>query len=519
MTKNLKMLIEGLEILDVRGDLSVPVTGITYDSRNAGKGDLFVALKGTRQDGGLFVLDAASRGAGAAVGEDTLENGAIPTFVRVRDSRKALAVLAGNFFDHPSRDLRLVGVTGTSGKTTTTLLLESILAAGNESVGVLGTLAYRWAGKTVPAPMTTPHSLDLQKMFAEMRKDRVSTVVMEVSSHALALGRVAGCSFQAGVFTNLSQDHLDFHGDMESYFQAKAILFRDYLQEIGTRSAAVVNADDPYGERLLAELGERAWSYSVSGRSARVRVKKADLTPAGIRAEFSTPAGDLAIHSKLVGRLNLYNLLTAATTALAMGLPREPIIHGLEAVTSVDGRLQRVPIPKGFDFDVVVDYAHKPDAMEKGLKCLREMTRNRLVVVFGCGGDRDRGKRPIMGEIAARLGDLVVLTSDNPRNEVPETIVDQIEVGVRNCSFPLLGPDGPRGDEKGYAVEPDRRKAIRLALSWARPGDVVFIGGKGHETYQILGNEVIHFDDREVAMDYFTGGPSQDPSAAGGPGK
>ena len=501
------------------GDLMVPVTGITYDSRRVGKGDLFVALKGTKQDGGLFIRDAASRGAAAAVGEDPSGNGSITTYVRVRDSRKALAVLAGNFFDHPSRDLRLVGITGTSGKTTTTLLLESILATGNESVGVLGTLAYRWAGKTVPAPMTTPHSLDLQRMFTEMRKDRVSTVVMEVSSHALALGRVAGCSFKAGVFTNLSQDHLDFHGDMEAYFQAKATLFRDYLEDVGTRSVAVVNADDPYGERLLAELGERAWSYSASGKSARVSVKQADLSPSGIHAVFSAPGGDLTVRSQLVGRLNLYNLLAAAATALAMGVPEESIIRGLEAVTTVDGRLQRVPIPQGLDFDVVVDYAHKPDAMEKGLKCLREMTRNRLVVVFGCGGDRDRGKRPIMGEIAARLGDLVVLTSDNPRNEVPETIVDQIEVGVRNCSFPRLGPEGPRGDEKGYAVEPDRKKAIRLALSWARPGDVVFIGGKGHETYQIIGSQVLPFDDRQVVRDYFAGESLNGSPAAKGAGK
>lgn len=501
----------------MHGDLHVPVSGITCDSRRTARGDLFVALKGTKQDGGLFIRDAANRGACAAVGEDPRENGAVRTYVRVRDSRKALAVLAENFFDRPSRDLRLVGVTGTSGKTTTTLLLESIFKCENEPVGVLGTLAYRWAGKSMSAPMTTPHSLDLQKMFYEMREDRVSTVVMEVSSHALALGRVAGCSFKAGVFTNLSQDHLDFHCDMESYFQAKAGLFRDHMERLGESSVAVLNVDDPYGERLLAELGNGAWSYSAAGKKARVSVKRADVSPSGIQAELAAPGGDIAIRSRLVGRLNLYNLLAAATTALALDVPGESIVRGLEAVSTVDGRLQRVAIPERFGFDVVVDYAHKPDAMEKGLKCLREMTRKRLLVVFGCGGDRDRGKRPIMGEIAARLGDLVVLTSDNPRNEAPEAILDEIEAGVKRCSFPRLGPRGSQDADRGYAVEPDRRKAIRLALSWAGPGDLVFIGGKGHETYQIVGKEVLPFDDRQVVRDWLD--CQERPSVTKGSGK
>lgn len=503
MNKNLETLIDGVEVLDVCGDLLTPVTGITCDSRQASDGDLFVALKGAKEDGGRFIRDAASRGARSAVGEDPLDNGAVPAFVRVRDSRKALAILAANFFDHPVRNLRLVGVTGTSGKTTTTLLLESIFRTADEPVGIVGTLAYRWAGKVLPAPMTTPHSLDLQRMFHEMRKDRISTVVMEVSSHALALGRVDGCSFKAGVFTNLSQDHLDFHGDMENYFQAKAALFREHLEGIGKTSAAVLNADDPYGARLIEEIGSGAWSFSAAGKMARVSVTRSELSPSGIRAEFSGPGGKMEIRSRLVGRLNLYNLLAAAATALAMDVPRESIVTGLEAVTAVDGRLQRVPIPERCGFDVVVDYAHKPDAMEKALRCLREMTRNRLVVVFGCGGDRDRGKRPIMGEIAARMADLVVLTSDNPRSEVPEAIVDEIETGVRGCSFPRIELDGLPEGGRGYALELDRRKAIRLALSWASPGDVVFIGGKGHETYQIVGANVLPFDDRQVVKEFF----------------
>ena len=306
----------------------------------------------------------------------------------------------------------------------------------------------------------------------------------------------------AAVFTNLSQDHLDFHQSMEDYFAAKSLLFGPYLHSDASGAVSVVNVDDPHGRRLSERAGGDVWTYSLAASGARVCVKHAELDPAGIRAELSIPGGTLGIRSPLIGRLNLYNVVAAVTTALAMGLAPGAIQKGLEAVTHVDGRLQRVPVPPGSGFEVVVDYAHTPDAMEKSLGCLREMTKGRLLVVFGCGGDRDRGKRPLMGSVAARLGDLVVLTSDNPRTEVPESILEEIEPGVRACGFSRLeSTDAPAS--RGYTVEADRRKAIGLALSWAGPGDVIFIGGKGHETYQIVGKEVLHFDDREVVGEYF----------------
>jgi UDP-N-acetylmuramoyl-L-alanyl-D-glutamate--2,6-diaminopimelate ligase len=507
MVKKLSTLLDGLEILEARGDLQTSISGVSYDSRRTEEGDLFVAVRGTRQDGSLFIQEAIRRGASAVVAESVPENGVPAAIIRVPDSRKALARLAAGFYGHPSRNFQMIGITGTNGKTTTTLLLESIFKHAGHPVGVLGTLGYRWPDKTRAAPMTTPESLDLQRFFHEMHLDGVTHLVMEVSSHALALGRVEGCVFGAGVFTNLSQDHLDFHSSMEEYFEAKTLLFRDYIGPADCGSAAVINADDPFGERLIPLAGKNVWSYSVAGRDASVRVKAVNLSASGICAELSTPVGDLMLCSPLLGRLNLYNLVAAATTALAVGIEKETVSEGLKAVSCVDGRLQRVPIPPRCGYEVVVDYAHTPDAMEKSLGCVKEMTGSRLLVVFGCGGDRDRGKRPLMGKIAARVGDVVILTSDNPRSEVPEKIIEDIEAGVRGEGLPFMESGGPIDSAagadpgKGYTREVDRKKAIELALSWARPGDMVFIGGKGHETYQIVGKQVLPFDDREVVRE------------------
>ncbi len=502
-TKYLQELLTGLHFLDHAGRLDTPVRGIAYDSRKVVEGDLFVAIRGARQDGGLFVEDALQRGAAAIVSESMPPQASTIAWVRVPDSRKALAGLSANFFDHPSERMQVIGVTGTNGKTTTSLLIESILKKAGNTVGVLGTLAYRWKDRVLKAPMTTPESLDLQRLLHEMLQAGVSHVAMEVSSHALALGRVAGCSFAAGVFTNLSQDHLDFHRDMESYYQAKATLFRDHLGGAEEQGVAVINRDDPYGFRLIEETTSEIWSYSVQRKDARVWVKAAELTPAGISAELFTPEGALLVHSPLIGRLNLTNLVCAATTALALGVERNSIVEGLASVGSVDGRLERVVLPEGVGYEVVVDYAHTPDAMVKALTCLREMTRNRLLVVFGCGGDRDRTKRPLMGEAAARLGDLIVVTSDNPRSEAPERIIEEILSGVRGVRIPHVDPSRSPGKKKGYTVVVDRKEAIRKALHWAQPGDVIFIGGKGHETYQIVGSEVLPFDDRQVVRDFF----------------
>ncbi len=502
VTRDLATLIEGIEIRESRGDLRLPVSGIAYDSRRVVAGNVFVALRGSHADGSDFIPDAIRRGARAIIAESVPDNNFQVPSLRVADSRKALAKLALNFYQNPSKNFHLIGVTGTNGKTTTTFLLESILRKAGGRVGVVGTLGYRWADKSKVAPMTTPESLDLQRFFQEMNEDRVTHVVMEVSSHALALGRVEGCVFDIGVFTNLSQDHLDFHATMQDYFSAKRLLFRD---EVSTRAkdfAAVINADDPYGRRLFEEIKGAAWSYSANDRKASVWVKRAELEHSGIQTTLSTPSGDLDIRSPLLGRLNLYNLLAAATTALAMGISGEAIGEGLHHVSLVDGRLQRVQVPAAWGFEVVVDYAHTPDAMEKALSCLREMTRGRLLVVFGCGGDRDRAKRPLMGQVAARFGDLVVLTSDNPRSEVPAAIVREIEPGVQASGFAYHDDPDQVPEGKAYTIEVDRKLAIELALSWAAPGDVVFIGGKGHETYQIIGNQVLQFDDRVVVRDY-----------------
>jgi UDP-N-acetylmuramoyl-L-alanyl-D-glutamate--2,6-diaminopimelate ligase len=473
-------------------------------------------------DGHAFIGDAVARGATAIIAESDAPGHGRAAFIRVTDSRRALARVSANFYDHPASKMDLIGITGTNGKTTTSLLLESILRSAGYNPGVLGTLSYRWAGREIPAPMTTPESVDLQRIFYEMLQDGVSHVVMEVSSHALALGRVDGCAFRAGIFTNLSQDHLDFHASMEDYFSAKKLLFCNYLDRSG--SVAIINADDVYGRRIL-ENGtcvSSALSYSADAASRFSPEKTGDalsctarnvaFTARGISALIETPRGTIEIESPLVGRLNLYNVLAAVSGAVALDLPEEAILAGVRAVTHVDGRLQSVAVPDHCGFQVIVDYAHTPDAMDKALACLREMASNRLIAVFGCGGDRDRGKRPLMGRIAAQRADLVIITSDNPRTEVPEEIIDQIEAGVMEagmsrCSgseiFYLEIPDLETPDGKCYTREVDRRKAIELALSIARPGDLIFLGGKGHETYQIVGNTKSPFDDRLVVRDYF----------------
>lgn len=502
MSKSLQSLLQNVDVLRSRGDLNVVITGLAQDSRKVREGDLFIALPGARQDGHQFIADAIQRGARAVLTQHPVPNG-LPTHqVLVSDSRKALATLAANFYEHPAEHLRLIGITGTNGKTTTSLLLESVLRQGGCSVGVIGTLAYRWGNTAQKAPLTTPDPLELNRLFHLMRQDGVTHVVMEVSSHALGLGRVEGLQFQSAIFTNLSQDHLDFHHDMEQYFAAKGLLFTEHLRHPSGFSAAVINRDDPFGQRLLHMVGRAAWSYSLNHQDATVWVRSTEFTTAEIRAELATPRGALQVRSALLGRLNLYNLLAAATSALALGIPLEAIALGLEQVSYVDGRLQRVPIPEHFGFEVIVDFAHTPDAMEKSLSCLKEMTRGRLIVVFGCGGDRDRGKRPIMGEVGARLGDLVILTSDNPRSEAPEAIIRDIEPGVLAAGLKPISQEMPTPDRRGYLIQPDRKKAIELALSLAAAGDMIFIGGKGHETYQILADRTISFDDRVVVRDF-----------------
>jgi UDP-N-acetylmuramyl-tripeptide synthetase len=474
------------------------ISAICYRSQAVTPGGLFVAIAGTRADGHAYIADAVARGAAAVVAE---RPAAVPVPVAlVADSRRALADLAARFHGYPAERLVIVGITGTNGKTTTAYLLERILQQAGFSVGVIGTIAYRFGGQVRKAPVTTPESLDLQALLAEMVRSGVTHVVMEVSSHAIAMQRIAGCWLDVGVFTNLSQDHLDFHRDMQTYWEVKKTLFTQHLNTgpKRDRAVAVINANDPRGAALLRELNGHGLSVG-SAATNRVHPRAVVHDPAGLRGEVLTPEGAIPFAARLVGRHNLENILCAVGTAVALGIPGGRIRAGIEALDSVPGRLEPVPDPSGRF--VYVDYAHTPAALENVLQCLQPLARGRIICVFGCGGDRDPGKRPQMGEIAARMSDLTIVTSDNPRSENPARIIDQVLEGIRRADVQAYSPEElVRGlGARGYAVEPDRRRAIRLAVAAARPGDTILIAGKGHETYQLLGARSIDFDDRAEA--------------------
>jgi UDP-N-acetylmuramoyl-L-alanyl-D-glutamate--2,6-diaminopimelate ligase len=445
-------------------------------------------VPGLKQDGRRYVEEALARGAAAVVLErpDLLE-GRSTGRVLVPSSREALARLADAYFGHPSGALTMVGITGTNGKTTTSYLVDALLSSRGQRTGLIGTVQYRIGDEVIGAGQTTPEAVELQSFLRRMVDAGVTAVAMEVSSHALALSRVDGIDFDVAVFTNLTQDHLDFHGTMDEYREAKRRLFA--LLAAGTKPgrAAVVNADDPSGVAMVAGLAVPALSYGIRGR-ADVRPERWSSSAEGIRMSVRTPAGLLDIASPLVGEHNVMNLLAAAGVGVALGVTPAAIGRALGSVESIPGRFERVVA--GQPFLVVVDYAHTPDALENTLETARKLvdTGGRLAVVFGCGGDRDRGKRPLMGAIAARLCDHVWITSDNPRSEPPDAIIADIVAGI---------PGGPVLDR--HETLPDRKAAIQRALAWARAGDVVVIAGKGHETYQVIGSQVLPFDDRAQA--------------------
>ncbi len=462
-----------------------PVSAIAYDSRRVVPGSVFVALKGLKADGGAFAEQAVSRGARAIVSESPKAGGITVPWIVVRDARLALALLADRFFNHPSRRMPVIGVTGTNGKTTTSYLLCSILDAAGLHAGMLGTVAYRIAGEDREASRTTPEAPDVQQLLAEMLEHGSKSAVMEVSSHALSLKRVDGMRFAAGVFTNLTRDHLDFHDDMEDYFAAKRRLF-EMLPE---GAPGVINMDDPRGPSLV-EICSRPVTYAISGK-ADVRPGPIEMTLNGLRVSITTPKGVVPVTSKLVGRPNVYNILAATATATALDVPAEAIARGIGALSGVPGRFEVVSQP-GDEVTVVVDYAHTDDALRNLLETARPLTAERLITVFGCGGDRDRSKRPLMGMVAARLSDVVVITSDNPRSEEPKRIIEEIERGI---------PAGTQASTRAPMVESvvERADAIARAISIATQGDVVLIAGKGHEKYQQIGDRVLPFDDGEVA--------------------
>jgi UDP-N-acetylmuramyl-tripeptide synthetase len=466
----------------------VEIAEVRDDSRAVDPGDLFVAVRGQTVDGHEFLGAAAKQGAAAAVVERDVSRETFPgARVRVESTAKALGHIAANRYGRPADALALVGVTGTNGKTTTTFLAEALIRSVGEP-GVLGTVTYRWRGVSKPAPFTTPTPLELHATLAEMRAAGCTHVAMECSSHALALDRLEGVKFRVAAFTNLTQDHLDFHGTMEAYRDAKARLFAEHVADGG---ASVILTDHEYGEymvdRARAAHGRVIRVAARTGSGGDVRLVEVTQDVSGIDARFATPAGEVHVRSPLIGQFNVENLAVAVGIGVGLGLDAQQIGAALSSVRGVPGRLERVG-----SADVFVDYAHTPDALERVMAALRPLTRGRLIVVFGCGGDRDRTKRPKMGRAVARDADLPIVTSDNPRTEDPHSILDMIVAGVREV----------RGD--GFLVEIDRRKAIRAALSAARPGDVVLIAGKGHEDYQIVGKTKHHFDDREESAAWLT---------------
>lgn len=460
------------------GPPDVGVTGVAYRSDAVVRGDLFVCVPGFAFDGHDFAADAVRRGAAALVVERPVEGVEVPQFLVV-DTRRALAHVSAVFFGEPSKRLRVVGITGTNGKTTTTYLMDSILHAAGERTGLIGTIETRVGDERLPAVRTTPESSDLQALLARMVDEGVSAVSMEVSSHAIDLHRVDAVWFAVAAFTNLTQDHLDYHHTIEEYFSVKKRLFTDF--GIGAR---VVNIDDPSGADMAREID----GCLTVGRSeaADVRAVGVQLSATGATFTLVVPRGSSTVNLPLAGAYNISNALVAAGCAVALGCDIGTIVAGLEATSQVPGRLERVQC--GQEFAVVVDYAHTPDSLEKAIRAMREVTDGRVIVVFGCGGDRDPDKRPLMGRAAGENADFTIVTSDNPRSEDPVGIIVQIE-------------DGLRGTGAVYEVEVDRRRAIARALAAAEPGDAVLIAGKGHEDYQIFADRTVHFDDREVACE------------------
>jgi len=468
------------------------IGGLSADSRTVRPGDLFVALRGDHADGHAFLSAAARSGAVAALVERDISPAPLPC-VRVPSTFSALPAVATAFYGDPSAHLAVVGVTGTNGKTTVTYLIESILAAAGFRALVIGSIDYRLGGEVIRSGLTTPFPHDLQAVMARGFSSGATHVVMEVSSHAAAQGRIEGVRFRVGVFTNLTHDHLDFHGDMESYFRAKARFFREYLPAGGTGAGMAINAEDPYGNRLAQEFPDAIFFGSAA--ECAVHPVSAELSPDGSRLVLATPGGELPISSQLVGAHNVSNVMAAVAAAHLLGIRPDAVARGIAGLAGVPGRVERIPNRRGIR--IYVDYAHTPDGLDRVLSGLRELTGGRLISVFGCGGNRDRTKRPEMGQAAARRSELVLLTSDNPRNEDPLTILGEIVPGIAAEGF--AEGDGSAAEARGiYEIIPDRSSAIRRALDIARPGDSVVIAGKGHEHVQIIGDRSLPFDDREV---------------------
>lgn len=495
--KTIKELIQKTSYISAEGNTDIRITDITADSRQAEAGSLFICLKGAHVNGHDFVPAAVSKGACAVIASEKVQVPEGVTVIYVQDTRKAMEDIVPFFFDYPARKLRMIALTGTNGKTTTTHIIAHILHKAGYKTGVIGTIHALVGDKELPTHNTTPDVIDLQRLLYLMVQEKVTHVCMEVSSHSLVLGRVAGCEFDTAVFTNLTEDHLDFHKTMDNYAKAKAILFAMVSSSEHTkdRKSAWINQDDPYAHVMAEAVSDTGLcpvgTYSGTNPDA-------DLYASDIR--FTARASEFVLHyrgqeypvrTNLAGRFNIYNVLGAIGAAIGEGIPAEEIIEALQDFYSVPGRFELVN--EGQNFGVVVDYAHTPDGLEKILLAAREIAKGRIIIVFGCGGDRDKLKRPIMGNISGTYADIAIVTSDNPRTEDPLTITEEVAAGVKQAKEkkPLLE----------YEVIPDRRTAIQRAIALAQEDDLVIIAGKGHEDYQILKDRTIHFDDREEARE------------------
>ena len=491
--RNLKKLLDVLPSKKVSGDLDLTIKKIERDSRQVKSGDLFVAIEGYQKDGHEYIQSAVKNGAVAVVAQ-TNGNYKPKAKVIVPDSREALALLAGQFYGFPFRKLKMVGITGTNGKTTTSYLIRSILEHNKSKVGLIGTIAYWLGEEESKAINTTPESLELQRMFSEMLKQGVSAAVMEVSSHALVMHRVDGIEFDVAIFTNLNHEHLDFHKTMDAYRQAKGLLFRK-LKAKG--SSGVINMDDPNWRYFGQQAGRECLTYSLNDPSADFFTTSFTCTPENTLITMATPVGEMKLDFKLIGESNVYNALASVAAGFALKINPQIIRSGLEAITGVAGRMER--IQAGQDFNIWIDYAHTPHAFERLLKSARRITKRKLLFLFGCGGDRDQEKRPLMGKIAAKYADRIILTEDNPRGEDPEAIVKHIMEGIE--------------EKNKVEIIIDRREGIEHALKIAQPGDTLVLAGKGHEDYQVIGDKKIHFSDKETVLELLSSESTENASA------
>lgn len=496
----LEQLLAGIDIINISGNSAGEVSTVCYSADECQEGSVFVAIPGLKHDGHDFIGKAIARGAKYIVQEKDLQLPPSVTAVRVAGSRRALGILAKNYFGNPSADLVLIAVIGTNGKTTITYLLESIFKTAGFKCGVLGTVNYRFNDRVYPAPNTTPESYEMQKILRQMVDDGVTHVIAEVSSHAIDLKRVDDCDFDLGIFTNLTRDHLDYHQTMENYFQAKKRFFSEVLPQSTKihRRKMVINNDDPWGQKILAQVPLAALTYGIESE-CDVKATDYELALSGISAGINVSGKSFFVGSPLIGKFNLYNILAAVSAASLLDIPQPVVESGIKNLSCVPGRLESVPSKSGLH--VFVDYAHTDDALRRVLQNLTALKKKRIITVFGCGGNRDRGKRPLMGEAAVSYSDLTIVTSDNPRLEDAGEIISEIEAGIDQKKIKKVDINNvdTASNEHSYAIVPDREKAIEAAIGIASWGDIVLIAGKGHEDYQIIGTQKMPFDDRKIA--------------------